>query len=124
MEGDNKTDREVVKDLLLAHRGQENPISAREINEVIEVDTVGSFPRTRELVRELLFEEKIPVAGGNAGYYVVETKAELTAYLENLDSRMGKIAERRYAIRRAAQGWDAFGEEDDTGPDKNIHEFV
>lgn len=113
-----------MKDLLLAHRGHENPISAREINEVIEVDTVGSFPRTRELVRELLFEEEIPVAGGNAGYYIVETEAELTEYIENLDSRIGNIAERRYAIRRAAQGWDAFGEEEDTAPTKDIHEFV
>lgn len=121
---DNKTNREVVKELLLAHHGSENPISAREINEVIEVDTVGSFPRTRALVRELLFEEEIPVAGGGAGYYIVKTEDELTEYIESLDSRIGNIAERRVAIRRAAQGWDAFGEDGDTGPDKNLHEFV
>lgn len=114
MTGDNKTQREEVKELLLAHHGRENPISAREINDVIEVDTVGSFPRTRELVRDVLFEEQVPVVSGSNGYYVVETADELSTYIESLDSRIGNIAERRYAIRRAAHAWDAFGEEEDT----------
>lgn len=114
MDSDDDAPRELVKDMLLAHRGQDNPISSREINEVIEVDTVGSFPRTRALVRKVLFEDGIPIASGNNGYYVIETEAELTAYIENLDSRIGNIAERRYAIRQAAQSWDESNPADDT----------
>lgn len=114
MEDGDEYTRARVKELLLAHEGSVNPISAREINEVIDVDTVDSFPRTRELVREVLFEERIPIVSGNDGYYIVETEDELAAYLANLDGRIGNIAERRYTIRRAAQEWADFGAGEDT----------
>ncbi|APX00229.1 hypothetical protein CHINAEXTREME_20690 (plasmid) [Halobiforma lacisalsi AJ5] len=80
---------ETVKELLLEHRGRDNPISSREINEVIEVDSVGSFPKTRKYVRQVLYEEEIPVASGSNGYYVIEDQDELEEEISSIDRRIG-----------------------------------
>lgn len=96
---------ETVKELLMEHRGADNQISSREINEVIEVDSVGSFPRTREIVRTLLFEEEVPIASGGNGYYIIEDQDELEEEISSIDRRIGNIAERRVAVRRAAMNW-------------------
>ncbi|MFC4550086.1 MULTISPECIES: hypothetical protein [Halorussus] len=56
--------------------------------------------------RELLLEEQIPIASSSNGYYILETEDELKEYVDNLEGRMMKIADLKYAIRRAAQDWD------------------
>lgn len=96
---------ETVKKLLLEHRGEDNAISSREINEVIQVDSVGSFPKTREIVRQVLYEEEVPIASGGNGYYVIEDQDELEEEISSIDRRIGNIAERRVAVRRAAINW-------------------
>jgi hypothetical protein len=96
----------IVKDIILNHRGSDNPISSREINEEIGVDNIGSFPSTRAIVRELVLEDQIPIASSNQGYYVVETEDEIAEYIDNLSARIDSIAERRFAIQRAAKKWD------------------
>jgi hypothetical protein len=37
---------------------------------------------------------------------VAQTKGERQEYIDSLESRMLSIADRKYGIRRAAQGWD------------------
>ena len=98
--------KERVRDIILDHRGSENPISSREINDEIGVDSIGSFPSTRAIIRELVLENQIPIASSNQGYYVIETEDELAEYIENLSTRIDSIAERRFAIQRAAKEWD------------------
>ncbi|WP_089649871.1 hypothetical protein [Halobacterium hubeiense] len=98
--------REEIKQLILEAEGPSNAISSREINEQVDVDSVGSFPQTREIVRELLMEEGIPIASNTNGYYVIESEEQLADYVDTLDSRMTGIAERRYGILRAADQWD------------------
>ncbi|CQH63991.1 uncharacterized protein HHUB_4246 (plasmid) [Halobacterium hubeiense] len=97
--------REEIKQLILEAKGPSNAISSREINEQVDVDSVGSFPQTREIVRELLMEG-IPIASNTNGYYVIESEEQLADYVDTLDSRMTGIAERRYGILRAADQWD------------------
>jgi ABC-type uncharacterized transport system ATPase subunit len=104
MDGD-KTPKERVKDLLLNHRGKDNQISSREINDEINVDNVGSFPSTRAIVRNLILEDQIPIVSTNNGYFVAETEEEIAEYVAQLDSRITSIAERRYAIKHAARNW-------------------
>jgi hypothetical protein len=101
----SNTARERVKELLLAHRGADNPITSREINDEIDEDTVGSFPETRMLVRDIIVEDGIPIASSNDGYYVVETEQELFEYIDNLDSRILSIADRKAAVLSAADDW-------------------
>lgn len=98
--------KEQVKEILLEHRGKDNSITAREINDQIDVDNVGSFPGTRMIIRELCIEDGIPIAGYNKGYFVIESETELQDYLDNLESRMLGMSERRYEVKRAAGEWD------------------
>lgn len=88
------------------HRGSDDPITAREINEVIQEDSVGSFPGTRQIIREIMIEDQIPIAAGNQGYYVIESEEELSEYINNLDERVLSIVGRKQAVLRAANDWE------------------
>lgn len=106
-------DYEQVKGILLDHCGRDNQISSREINKVVDLDNVGSFPQTRECIKDIMYEERIPIIGGGNGYYVAETEEEIAAALETLESRIIHTAERKMALTRAAREWD------DIEPDDN-----
>ena len=102
-----------VKEMIMEHYGRDDQISSREINEEVGLDSVGSFPTTRECVREIMFEEQIPIIGGGNGYYIAETEQEISDAIDTLDSRILNTAERKMALRRAAGGWDDIEEDDD-----------
>lgn len=104
---------ETVKELLLNHHGKGNEISSREINEAVELDNVGSFPQTRQLVKDIMYQEEIPIIGGGNGYYVAETEAEIASAIETFDSRITKNAERKLVLQRAARNWDTIEPHDD-----------
>lgn len=106
--------RERAKEILLDHVGSDDPISSRELSGMLDDDDeVGSFPKTRFLVREIMMEDQIPIAASNNGYYVVETEQELDDYLNQLEQRILGISERKYAVQRAADRWDGDIEPDD-----------
>lgn len=102
MGSDDRSPKDVTRELLLDHWGADNPISSREINEIIQVDNVGSFPQTRRIVRELLFEEGLPVASNNEGYYLIESEEELSDEIESLNGRISRTLERRRQVALAA----------------------
>lgn len=104
---------ETVKELLLEHQGKGNEISSREINAVVELDNVGSFPQTRKCVKDVMFNERIPIIGGGDGYYVAETEEEVADAVDTLESRIMKTTERKMALQRAAATWDDLEEDDD-----------
>jgi len=105
--------RERVKQLLLEHRGADDPISSREISEALEKDEVGSFPSTRMLIRDIMLEDEIPIASGNQGYFIIETEEELGDYIDQLENRILGISERKFAVRKAADRWDGEIETDE-----------
>ena len=105
--------RERVKEILLEHRGADDPISSREISEILDKREVGSFPETRMLIRDIMLEDQIPVASSNSGYYVIETEEELKDYVDQLESRILGMSERKYAVQRAANEWDGEIETDE-----------
>lgn len=104
---------EQVKELLLEHRGKGNEISAREIDGVVDLDNVGSFPNTRACIRDIIMRDGIPVIGGGNGYYVAETEQEIHAAIATLDSRIIKTTERKVGLRQAARDWDGEIESDE-----------
>lgn len=104
---------EQVKEMVLNHRGRSNQISSREINEVVELDTVGSFPQTRQCIRDIMFQERIPIIGGGNGYYIAETEQEIADAFDTLDNRILNTAERKMALRRAANEWEDIDTDDD-----------
>ncbi|NLV10693.1 hypothetical protein ACAH01_08760 [Halomicrobium sp. HM KBTZ05] len=111
--GYTEEEYERVKALLLEHKGKGNEISSREINEQVELDTVGSFPQTRECVRDVMLRERIPIIGGGNGYYVAQEEQEVKDAIETLESRILNTTERKMLLQRAAQEWADDIETDD-----------
>lgn len=109
----SKSAKEQVKELLLDHRGADNPITSREISNKLKKSEVGSFPETRELIREIVLEDEIPIASSSNGYYVIETEQELKDYIDQLEQRILGISERRFAVHKAANNWDGNIETDE-----------
>ena len=106
--------KDEIKELLLEHKGADNPITSREINEEFDLDNIGSFPSTRALIRELVLEDGIPIAGSSQGYFVIQTEEELENYKDNLESRILNMTERRYAIARAVDRWEPDVDSEDS----------
>lgn len=103
-----------VKELLLEHEGSDDPITSREINEEINLDNLGSFPSTRAVIRELVLEDQLPIAATSQGYFIIQDENELSEYVDQLESRVMNITERKFAVQRAALNWDeGFADEDD-----------
>lgn len=94
---------ETAKELIMEREGPENPISSREINEVIEVDTVGSFPNTRDIVGHLLVNEEYPIASNSKGYYKVVSKEDRQRYIESLENRALEMMQRKTSLLRATE---------------------
>ncbi|RLM53781.1 hypothetical protein, partial [Halorubrum sp. Atlit-26R] len=80
----------------------------------VGLDTVGSFPQTRECIREIMLKERIPIIGGSNGYYIATTESEVSEALDTLDSRITSTAKRKMLLERAATAWsDDIESEDD-----------
>jgi ABC-type uncharacterized transport system ATPase subunit len=105
--------RERVREILVEEASADDPITSREISDRLDNDEVGSFPETRMIIRDILIEDQVPILGANHGYWVAETEEEIQSYLDNLETRITGIAERRFAIKRAAQIWDGDIDTDD-----------
>jgi len=104
---------ERVKQILLDHRGADDPITSREIDDELNMDNIGSFPNTRECIRDIMFQERIPIVGGNQGYYVAKSEEEIAEAIEGLEGRIMNMTERKMALRRAANEVDYVDEDDD-----------
>lgn len=102
----SEEEREQVKAILEEHTGEDNKITAREIDDELDLDSVGSFPNTRAAIRELLFEHQIPIIGTTQGYYIAESQEQVDEYIESLEGRIMEITERKFAITRAAENWE------------------
>lgn len=98
--------KDQVKELLLDHEGSDNPITSREINEEINLDNIGSFPSTRAVIRELVLEDQLPIAATSQGYFIIQDEDELSEYVDQLESRVMNITERKFAVKRAVLNWD------------------
>ena len=104
---------ERVKEILLEHRGADDPVTSREVDEELDMDNIGSFPNTRECIRDIMFQEQIPIVGGNQGYYVAENEEEIAEAIEGLEGRIMNMTERKMALRQAANEVDYVDEDDD-----------
>lgn len=105
--------RETVKELLLENSSADDPITSREISNALEENEVGSFPKTRMIIRDIMMRDKIPIVSSNQGYWVAESEQEIQDYLDNLENRIMGITERRYAVLQAVELWDGDIETDD-----------
>lgn len=58
-----------AKQIIQEHVGADDPITSRELSDKLSnADEVGSFPETRSLIREIVVEDRIPIASSGNGY--------------------------------------------------------
>ena len=105
--------RERIKQILLEHEGANNPISVREINEEVDVNSSNVIPNIRKVISEVVLEEEIPVIASSEGYYLVQNEQELKEYVEQLESRIEAINERKLGVQLAAGAMIFEGESRD-----------
>lgn len=97
------TDLIAVAEILVDHRGEDNPITSREIADETGLDSLDSTPCTRGVLRRLECEHDLPIASSNKGYYLIEEHGEARDYLQNLESRKQGIEQRKKAVMSAVE---------------------
>jgi 5-formaminoimidazole-4-carboxamide-1-beta-D-ribofuranosyl 5'-monophosphate synthetase len=102
------------------HRGKDDQISSRTLSEQFGINEPESFPRTREAIRHLVLDEKMPIAAGGNGYFFIETQEELNEYVGRLAGREDKIEQRRITVLRAAEESDHLSSDEDEWRDDDL----
>lgn len=90
-----------VAEILVEHRGEDNPITSGEIADRTGLDSLDSTPRTRGVIRKLTREFGLPIAASNKGYYFIENRGEAREYLDHLKGRRRGIEQRETAVQSA-----------------------
>ena len=91
---------EPIKDILLNHKGKKNRITAATIAETIGIVENATYAKTRALIFECAKTHKLPLAADTKGYYLITNKKEYDDYIENLNSRIAGIEERKRVITK------------------------
>lgn len=102
-----------AKAILKDHVGEANAITSQELSDELGgLDSLDSTPQTRAVVREVIAQHRLPVAGSANGYFVVASEDEYDAAIETLESRIIGIVERKTLLRLAyRENGDAYGDQ-------------
>lgn len=87
-------DEQQIRDILEQHRGPANAITSGEIADRIGMADTEANPHTRELIRNVVMKTTLTVGASNSGYFVIESRRELRAYIRNLEQRRHGIDQR------------------------------
>ena len=89
---------QLLKNILLSHRGKENSITATAIAKYFDIDDGDTRVVTRRMIKDCAYMFHIPLAGGTNGYYVITNDSEMEEYSHNLSERSNEIERRRQDI--------------------------
>ena len=89
---------EKIKVELEKHIGKANKITSKQIAKIIGINEDATQAKTRALILECARRYELPLAADNRGYYLITSKSELNEYIENLNSRIAGIEERKNLI--------------------------
>lgn len=95
---------EQIRDILLSHNGKRNPITSAEIARKIGIIEDDTHAQTRALILECAKKYELPLAASNRGYYLISNQQEYDEYINNLDSRIAGIEERKKIITKNFKG--------------------
>ena len=90
-----------IKEILEKNRGKNNQISAGEIGRRIGIDEDATHVQVRGLILQTIQQYKLPVAGGNRGYYLISNREELDEYFNSIDSRIQEMEKRKDLVQNA-----------------------
>jgi len=99
MSSDDQLNR--IKQILENHVGKENQISSGEIGPQIGIYEDATHVQVRNLIREAIEKLRLPIGGGNRGYYLIKDEDELRQYLESIDNRINEMQKRKELLEDA-----------------------
>jgi len=91
--------KEVI--LVLQDTTYENPMPARDISELLNINDSITCPRTRQLILDTVKNLGTPIGSCNGGYYIIRTGHEMQRYLNSLLTRQIGITERIDTVYKA-----------------------
>lgn len=94
-----------IKEILMAHCGKCNRITSAQIASLIGISEDATYAKTRDLILRTAKKFKLPLVADNRGYYLITTKKDLEAYIDNLDKRIAGINERKRIIAENYREW-------------------
>jgi hypothetical protein len=109
--GEPAIDGDLLDDLeqILAGRGRESAITSSKLADRLDINDGEASPKTREAVRILLMERRVPVRSGPCGYWICQSTEEAREYVEDLDGRIAGIEQRQTAFKEAWINHDLTG---------------
>ncbi len=90
-----------IKEIIEAHRGKENQISAGDIGPQIGIHEDATHVQVRSLIRQAIKIVRLPIAAGNKGYYLIKDEHELREYLQNINGRIAEMEIRKTLVQEA-----------------------
>ena len=91
---------ELIKNIMLEHRGKANKITSREISFIIGISEDDTHATTRKLILESATQYNLPLVADSGGYYLISDEIEYDKYMNNLDKRISGIEERKKIITK------------------------
>ena len=91
---------EIIRDCLELHKGKNNPVTSAEVSNIIGINEDDTHAQTRSLILATADMYRLPLAANNRGYYLITSDAEYDEYMENLDSRIDGITQRKKIITK------------------------
>lgn len=88
---------EKIAEMIVAHVGKKNAVSARKIAEALSIqDTDDSFVKTRTLITKMMKKKQLPIgANEKYGYFLIADRSELDDYVKTLEGRERSIEDRK-----------------------------
>lgn len=94
------TDPDLLDQVEAALRQADGPITSGDLAERLNIDDAEANPKTREAIRNLV-EDGRPIVGFSNGYRFIEDEDDLAWALDNLDSRIAGIEQRKQWLLQA-----------------------
>ncbi len=90
-----------AKDVLVAHKGKANAISARDLSKHLGIKDGDTFINTRTIIDKTIRRYQLPIAAHTstpAGYYLIKSADELYEYMGTLESRKIQIEDKKALV--------------------------
>ena len=91
----------IVKGIL--EDGEVNAQHASELESILDMDVGNTQESTRNLIREAIISNELPIGSTNAGYFLIRTEQEYEKTIANFEGRIRGLQRRIDAI---ARGWE------------------
>lgn len=88
-----------IADILSKHRGKGNEISSGQIAKKMGIYENATHAKARSLIRKAAEKHELPLSSNKKGYFIMTSESELNDYMDNLDSRIKGIEERKEIMR-------------------------